>query len=249
MGSSPSVDNSALIYQQQEADRARAEEDARQLRIAEGMNEIAAIFDGGSYAAPIGDIDVIQTTGILGGPLYDAPTAESLERGEATTYAGMAPVLDSRRTALEGYYYPQLQDKHADASEDLTYALARAGQLTSSTAGERQADLSEMFALNQADIDSQIQSDVIGTESRINQQRQSLEAALRASGDQTASSNNALAAATTFREDTPELNPLGNIFAGIADGIGAIVQGYNTGRVRSLATPNPLGSGTGQIVR
>lgn len=247
-GGSPSVDHTALIYQQQEAERARAEEEARQLRIAEGMNHIAAIFDGGEYAAPVAPIEMIEESS-LWGPTYTVPDPEAIERGEAQVYEGMAPVLDARRSALEGYYYPQLQNKHSDASDDLTFALARAGQLTSSTAGDRQADLSERFALNQADVDSQIQGDVIGTQSQINQQRQALEAGLRASGDQTAASNSALATATTFQQDTPELNPLGDIFAGIADGIGAIINGYNTGRVTRLATPNPLGSGSGQIVR
>lgn len=162
---------------------------------------------------------------------------------------GLQPVLDQRREALEGFYLPQLEDQFEGAQDDLTYALARSGQLVSSTEGEKRADLGQAYALNRADLDSQIQSDVSQTRSRINQQRQSLEAALRASGDQTSATNNALATATTFRQEIPALNPIGNVFTGLASGIGAVKQGYENGRIKQLATPNPLGGGTGRVVR
>ena len=213
MCGSPKVDNSALNFQQEQAARARAEEEARQARIAEGMQQIGVIFDG-----------------------------------DGEQNMGLQPVLDQRREALEGFYIPQLEDQYGNAQDDLTFALARSGQLTSSTAAKRGSDLAQLFALNRADVDSQIQGDVAATRSRMNQQRQSLEAALRASGDQTASTNNALATATTFRQEVPTLNPIGNIFSGAAAGIGALQQGYENGRIKRLATPNPLGGGTGRVV-
>jgi hypothetical protein len=213
MCGSPKVDNSALEFQQAEAARARAEEDARKARIAEGMQQISTIFDG-----------------------------------DGGDNLGLQPVLDQRRTAMEGFYVPQLETQYSDAKDDLKFALARSGQSNSSTAGKKSGELSQAFALNRADLDSQIQGDIAATRSRMNQQRQSLESALRSSGDATASTNNALAAATTFRQEVPALNPIGNVFAGLAQGIGAVQQGFENGRIKRLATPNPLGGGTGRIV-
>lgn len=203
----PKVDTSYQDFQQQEALRLRREEEERQQRIAEGMQQIGEIFS---------DTDAI---------------------------------LDQRRGAMEGYYLPQLDKRFADAKDDLTFALARSGQLTSSTAGQRQADLAEAFGLERAGIESNINSDLTTTQNSLQQQRQALEASLRASGDATAASNNALAAVTTFRDDTPTLNPIGDIFYGFADGIGSARDGYEAGSISRIATPNPLSSGTGRVVR
>jgi hypothetical protein len=206
-GGRPSIDTSYQDFAIAESERARAEEVARQARIAEGMTSIAGVFDG------------------------------------------MQPVLDDRRAAMEGFYLPQLDKQFGTAKDDLTFALARSGQLTSSTAGKRQGDLSETFALQRAGIEGDIAGDVANTRNNMNQQRQSLEAALRASGDATAASNSALNTALTFRQDSPTLNPLGNIFLGAGQGIGAVQQGYDAGRIKALATPNPIGGGTGRVVR
>lgn len=278
----PKVDTSYQDFSRQEAERARAEEDARQARIAEGMKQISTIFEGGEYAPLLNDPQPTQVTQPPPAPSQPAPAENpdrpresgknatwtpptpqpvtgpqvgdwivpaSPERGDPQTYAGMQPVLDQRRSAMEGFYVPQLDKQFADARDQLTYALSRSGQLTSSTAGDKQGDLAEMFALNRAKIDADIAADIAATQTRMNQQRQSLEAGLRASGDQTAASNAALQSAVTFREDAPTLNPLGNIFYGLAQGIGAVQQGYETGRIKKLATPNPLSSGTGRVVR
>jgi hypothetical protein len=206
-GGKPKVDTSYQDFAKREARRARREEDARQVRIAEGMTSIAGVFDG------------------------------------------MQPVLDDRRAAMEGFYLPQLDKQFGTAKDDLTFALARSGQLTSSTAGKRQGDLSEAFALQRAGIEGDIAGDIANTRNSMNQQRQSLEAALRASGDATAASNAALNTALTFRQDSPTLNPIGNVFLGAGQGIGAIQQGYESGRIKALATPNPIGGGTGRVVR
>ena len=207
MCGSPDVDTSYQDFSRAEAERARAEEDARQVRIGEGMTEIGTVFDG------------------------------------------MQPVLDQRRSAMEGFYLPQLDKQFEQTRDDLTYALARSGQLTSSTAGKKQGDLSEAFGLQRASLEGDIAGDLASTQTRMNAQRQSLEAGLRASGDATAASNAALQSAVTFRADTPTLNPIGNVFYGLAQGIGAQQQGYETGRIKAISTPNPLNSGTGRVVR
>lgn len=206
MCGAPKVDRTFQDQQQAESARLRAEEEARQGRIAQGMQQIGQVF------APLGQ------------------------------------VLDQRRAAMEGFYLPQLDKQFDEAKEDLTFGLARSGQLTSSVAGNRQADLSEAFGLERARIASDIASDLSGTQTRINNQRAALESGLRSSGDATAATNAALANVVAFQNDQPTLNPLGNIFGGIAEGIGGARDGYEAGRIRRISTPNPLGRGTGQVV-
>lgn len=163
-------------------------------------------------------------------------------------FSPLEDTLAERRETLEGYYRPQLDQRFADAKEKMAFALARAGQLTSSVAGKRQGRLGELFGLESAKVDADIAADIAGTRTSMNNQRSALESALRASADSTASSNAALAAATTFKNDQPTLNPIGNIFYGLAEGIGGIRDGYDAGRIRRLATPNPTGQGSGKVV-
>lgn len=163
-------------------------------------------------------------------------------------FAPLEDTLAGRRETLEGFYLPQLDERFSDAQENLSFGLARAGQLTSSTAGKRQGKLGELFGLERAKVDADISADVAATRGRMNSQRSALEAALRSSGDATAATNGALASAMTFREDQPTLNPIGNVFYGIAEGIGGLRDGYEAGRIRRLATPNPMGRGTGRVV-
>ena len=164
-------------------------------------------------------------------------------------FGGLDGVIDQRRGAMEGFYLPQLDKRFGDAKEDLTFALSRAGQLTSSVAGEKQADLSEAFGLERARIESDIAADLASTRGGMNQQRAAIEAALRSSGDATAASNAALAAATNFRQDQPTLNPIGDIFGGVAMNIGAARDGYEAGRIRDrLKAPSPVSRGSGRVV-
>jgi len=138
-GGGPDVDDSPLRFQQSEAARARAQEEARQLRIAEGMRQIAAIFEGGEFAPVTNEIEATEVPGEFGKrfPGFTAPDPSTFQRGETQTFEGLQPVLDQRRDALEGFLVPQLEDQFDDARDDLTFSLARSGQLTSSTAGQQ----------------------------------------------------------------------------------------------------------------
>ena len=166
-----------------------------------------------------------------------------------SVFENMAPVLGQREQAMRGFYEPQLDKQFGDAKDQLAFSLARAGQLTSSTAGRRQGDLSQAFGLQKAALEGDIASDLANTQQRMNQQRAQIESALRASGDATAATDSALNAAVTFRQDTPSLSVIPNLFYGIGEGIGAARQGFQTGQIRRMATPNPLSSGTGRVVR
>ena len=200
-GGSPSVDTTYQDWAMEEADRARAEETARQGRISTGMTSIGDIFEG------------------------------------RAGHAGMQPFLEQRRGAMEGFYLPQLESKFQQKKDDITFALARAGLGTSTAAGEKQADLSEAFGLERGKIFSDIASNIAGATTKMQGQRAGLESQLRASGDVSAATNAALSRALTFSKEEDKVNPLGNIFSGLAQGIGAAKTGYGTGQVQRLVQP------------
>lgn len=207
-GGKAKVDTSYQDFQIEEQQRARAEEEARQARIAGGLADIEEI-----YAAP-------------------------------------SDILDQRRQAMEEFYFPQLDNQFGDARDSLTYALARAGTLNSSMAANRQSDLAQDNALQRGSILSQISSDLANTQGQMNQQRATIEGGLRASGDATAAVNQALQSMATFRQDTPTLSPIGPVFAGAAEGIGAFNQGYQNPRTQRAAAPRmtPFSGSSGRMV-
>ena len=206
-GGSPKVDNSAQREAAREARRVRREEEARAGRVTDGLARIAAVFEGGEYVSPT---------------------------GEATTYEGLEPYLDQREGALRDFYLPQLDEQRSDAEEALTFALARAGLLNSSVAGERQATLAQDYALQRGSVLADIAADIAGQRTAINQNRSSLEAGLRASGDATAASNAALASAATFRADEPDLSPLPSVLFGASQGLGAAAAGRDAQRLEDI---------------
>lgn len=163
-------------------------------------------------------------------------------------FGNMQPMLDDRAQTQRDYYLPQLDRQFADAKDDITFALSRAGLGTSSVAGEKQADLSEKFALKRGEIESDIAADISNTKNRINQSKSQLESTLRATGDDTAAQNNALASAVNFRQEIPTMSELGDIFYGLASGIGAAKSGYDTGDIWRKAQYNPQSRDLSRVV-
>lgn len=271
--SKPKVDTTYQDFMMDEAARARAEETARQRRIDEGMRHIAAIFDGGVYSpntsgytpppknAGINDAlawakglfpkeeftinDALAwSKDFFAGNPYVKPTDHA--RG-TRKYDGMQPLLDQRRKAMEDYYLPQLDRQRSKATDDLTFALARAGLLNSTVAGDRQADLTDQFALEKGSVLSRIASDIANTKTRMNSNRASIEAGLRSSGDTSAAADAALRSAVTFREEVPEMNPLGHLFYGISEGIGSAKTGADIAATRQMLARSPFGK-SGRVV-
>lgn len=260
-GGSPSVDNSGSEFARQEAVRARQEQEALDRRITNGMAKIGAIFDGGSTGPMLTNSTVYDPNRqyetadgkawkpkatqydangeIIKGTGATAQLRDMLGKlyltGSGKTYAGMQPILDARRKAQEDFYLPQLDKEYSNGQDDLTFALSRAGLLSSTAATKKIADLDEGFNLEKAGQMAKIDADIASTKSGMNQQRSTLEAQLRASGDASAATNAALASRGAFAQDEPELNPLGHIFASFAQNIGQINNGYGVGQIRQAA--------------
>ncbi|MBP8216071.1 MAG: hypothetical protein KAX54_00310 [Thauera sp.] len=175
------------------------------------------------------------TEGLSPAEQFAAAFRNLLTVGQGKKYAGMDPLLDARREAQEAWYYPALAKNRSEAEDELTFALSRAGLTRSTAANTSRADLAEDYDLEKAQVASNIERDIASTRSSINNQRQQLEATLRASGDATASTNAALAARSTFAQDQPELDTLENSMLAVAQGIGAAANGYQTAQIRQRA--------------
>jgi hypothetical protein len=240
----PEVDTSYQDFQMEEARRARSDEEARQLRIDNGMRRIAAIFDGGTFRPMVNPpLPTANDHTAINAALQPGRVAQP---GEA--FEGMNPLLAQREKAQKDFYLPQLDRQRDNAQKELTFALARAGLLNSSTAGERQGDLGQDFALERGATLSKIASDIAGRKTWLNQQRAAIEGGLRASGDQTGASNQALSTMASFAEDQPTMNPLGHLFAGVSEGIGSAQRGAEAAEIRRTYGADPLRTRTGRVV-
>lgn len=125
------------------------------------------------------------------------------------------------------YYQPQLDDQFKNARDQLTYALARAGTLNSTLAADKTANLTKMYDTQRGAITSQALDATNQQRARINAEKSSLVAQLNATGDADRVSNEALARTQQMYGETPAYNPLGDIFAGVAAGIGNYVNAQN----------------------
>lgn len=148
-----------------------------------------------------------------------------------------------RRDAFMGYYQPQIDDQFRDARDQLTFALARSGNLRGSAAADRQTRLGQDYELQRASVVSRADEDVQRQQDRIAGEKSSLISQLNATGDADRIGNEATARTRVIAQDRPSFDPLGDIFAGVTSGIGAAMQG---GFQQGFAGGSPLGGTTRQ---
>ena len=167
------------------------------------------------------------------------------------TYEGQAPLLEQRREALRSYYRPQLQEQYEEEQDLLASALARNGLVRSTVAADTREDLRNAFARRSAEVTSTIQNGVDELRANLADEKSAAVSALRASGDRDASVQQAVAGFNRAGNEAPRLDPIVGAFSGIADGIGAIRRGFDTGdltrRVRASSPTLSIGGG-GRIV-
>lgn len=117
------------------------------------------------------------------------------------------------------YANPQLEQQYGDAEKELTFALARSGNLDSSVRGEKAAELQKKYDLNKQQVADEALS--YGTKARtsVEDARANLIGTLNASGDAEGAANSALARASAL--STPvSFSPLANLFADFTAGLG-----------------------------
>lgn len=153
-----------------------------------------------------------------------------------SAFAGFdEPFYGQRRDAYMGFYQPQLDERFTDARRELTYALARAGTLNSTVAGDEQARLQRDYDVNRATILSKAEADANSLRTRVGNERSALVSQLNATADADRATNEALSRTRQIYQDQPEYSPLGDIFAGAATGVGQYMAGVNDNRVLAAA--------------
>lgn len=201
-----------------EAKMARQDEQARQERIRQGTTEINRIFDGNSE----------EVQGVFGGFNDD--------------------FFNNRRQAFIDYASPQLNDQYSDAQKELTFALARGGNLDSSMRGQQTADLQKQYDLANQQIADQAISYEKDARNSVEDARSNLIATLNATGDVQGAVNSSLARATALSQPQA-FSPLANLFADFTAGLGTQAaleraNAYSGGMIRpryntGLFSPNP----------
>lgn len=159
------------------AARARADEIARQGRVAEGTASINKAFEAFN-------------------PEYYA------ERGQA--YSDFAN--------------PQLEDQHLKAQKALMYALSRTGNLSSSMAAEKRADVSKQYNEGQTSIVNRMLALENKTKAEVESNRGKLISELNMTSDPSAAALQANTRADLLA-NRPSFNPIGQMFQNITAGL------------------------------
>jgi len=125
---------------------------------------------------------------------------------------------NERATDYMNYAKPEIEDQYVDAMKDLTRALARSGNLNSSLAAQRRADLLEKR--NKAEVDAARRGQGYANDTR---------AALANVKSNLIQQNNALADPTLIAamaanqsqaaSALPDYSPIGQLFAGATQGL------------------------------
>ena len=134
-----------------------------------------------------------------------------------------------RKDKYLDFYQPQLDDQFGKAKDDLTFSLARAGTLNSSMAGQKQADLLKSYGTESAGLLSQAEGEISSQKSRLQSEKSALTSQLNATGNADQVSNEALSRSQNLFTEQPTYGTLGNLFSGVANGIGSYNQGVDAG--------------------
>jgi hypothetical protein len=127
--------------------------------------------------------------------------------------------FDGRRQAFLDYARPQLEDQFGDAQKQLTFALARGGNLDSSVRGQKSAELQKQFDLNQQQIADKALSSSTESRNAVEDARGNLVATLNATGDAQGAANSAMTRASALSQPAA-FSPLTQLFADFTQGLG-----------------------------
>ena len=163
------------------------------------------------------------------GQWLDLPTQLYTGVDEKTTTEGGfgEDYYNKRATAYTDYAMPQLQDQYKDQSKQLTYALARGGNLGSSLAASKNADLTKDYALQQQSVYDTGQDYANKARSDVAAQRQNLVSILQASADPDAVATLAQSQAQSMSA-MPNFSPLSPVISNVAGSLGTYLQNQQT---------------------
>jgi hypothetical protein len=190
----------------------------------------------------------VQTA--INGQWQDLPT--QLYSGYTTTREGGFgdDYFNNRAKAYTEYALPQLQDQYQDQQKALAFALSRGGNLGSSVAASKTAELDKDYSLQQQNVYDKGQDYVNQGKADLNTQKQNLVSMLQASADPDATANLAQASAQSLAT-MPTFSPLSPVISNVASGLGTYLTNQQTAdAVRNAyqnSYTNPLSRSSGKV--
>lgn len=124
-----------------------------------------------------------------------------------------------QRQAYLDYATPQLQEQYDKAQKELTYALARGGNLNASTRGAQAAELQKLYDLNTQDVADKALSYETQARNSVEDARANLITTLNATGDAEQAASSALARSQALSQPAA-YSPLSQLFADFTNTLG-----------------------------
>lgn len=175
-----------------------------------------------------GDYSTLIPLSQVGGPKAQAAERERrIREGMNRINSVMSQFDDSfygqlRQAQLDSML-PNIRDQYSDARDQLTYTLARGGQLNSSVAAQRQAKLAKERELMLSRADSIAEQAVKQQRQDIEREREGLVMQLQATADPTNVSNQANLRAEALRIGQPQAD-IGIMFQNATAGLAAALR-------------------------
>ena len=124
-----------------------------------------------------------------------------------------------RQKAYQDYAQPQLQDQFQKAQQELTYSLARGGNLNSSTRGDQTAKLQQQYDLMNQKVADDALAQANQSRSQVEGARSDLVSMLNATGDAEGAANSATSRASMLTQPQ-QYSPLTGLFSDFTSGLG-----------------------------
>lgn len=126
---------------------------------------------------------------------------------------------NGRRDAYTDYAMPQLDKQFDEAKRQLTFDLARSGNLNSSARAKQEGDLGTLYDTNKQAVDATALDQENSARNAVEGARSDLMTTLNSTGDATAAANDAINRSAALSMPAP-FNPLSNMFASFTSALG-----------------------------
>lgn len=153
--------------------------------------------------------------------------------------------FDKRASDYVDYATPQLERQLKQTRDNLIFALSRTGNLKSSAAIDKNADLNYEADVARAGVANEGQNQANSLRNQVENARSGVTAELNATGDSSAAAAAALRNAANL--SVPQgYSPLGNLFASFAQAAAAIGSNANNGFSGFAGSRSSPGYGSGR---
>lgn len=238
VGGSSKANDQLVREQKAQADEAKAKEAQRQARLASGRAMIDAVFGGGTVTGPSETATRKvwrpgTMTRVMNRPAVRTSRDQNMSPtwttkyapggyvdenytipGATTTHSGIGQdFYEGFRKSLGDFYNPEVERQFGDAKKANLFDMARRGTMRSSDAVDKNADLTRDYANANAKVQSDIEGQVTGLKTDVNNSRTRALQLLTSTEDPTVAANTARTEVNAIQSRAPQFSDLGNLFA------------------------------------